>query len=191
MNKPLVRLLLSPADLLLSYQPTYALSWHGHALAQRFKRGFRALQMSLGPVSSLSGISIQDEGQRFAVLASPVVKTALVVHHLSWKYHHKQDTYNKKSSCGDGGCIPQPGYIRSWLKMALSQCPCEMMQAKSATVGPEFLEPCYQVRAVNMHHRSAWHFSFIRDVDLFASIQKPEQQHSCSALPYQLPAALL
>lgn len=92
MNKPFVRLLLlSPPDLLLSYQPMQVLSWSGHALAQRFKQNcFRTSQMSVvSPVSPLPGISIQDEGKKFADLASPVIKIAFAVHHLSWKYHHK------------------------------------------------------------------------------------------------------
>lgn len=97
MSKPLVRLLLSPPDLLLSYRPTQVLSWSDQALAQRLKeKCFRASKMSLiSPVSPPSGISIQDEGKKVADLASPVIKIAFAVHALSWKYHHKQDTYHK------------------------------------------------------------------------------------------------
>lgn len=97
MSKPLVRLLLSPPDLLLSYRPTQVLSWSDKALAQRLKeKCFRASKMSLvSPVSPPPGISIQDEGKKAADLASPVIKIAFAVHALSWKYHHKQDTYHK------------------------------------------------------------------------------------------------
>lgn len=92
MDEPFVRLLLlSPPDLLLRYQPTQVLSWPGHALAQRFKQKcFRASQMSVvSPVSPLPEISVQDEGKKFADLASPVIKIAFAVHDISWKYHHK------------------------------------------------------------------------------------------------------
>lgn len=37
-----------------------------------------------------------------------------------------------KLPCRSDGCIPQPGYIRNWLKMSVFQC--EMIQARSVTV---------------------------------------------------------
>lgn len=215
MSKTLVKLSLSPPDLLLSYQLAMALAGLVMSLLRDLNRIILDIHKHLLLVMCPCFQEFQSKMKAKhlqKLQANLVIKIAFAVHNFVWKYHCEQGMYCKIAVQTDMVAVffsldrIEIGQKCAFLSVHVTWCRPDLSQridffehyiaglwstkeAPNFWRDPRWLALFLHLLACQncyMHQGTTWHFSFITNFALFASHWKPERQHSWCTWPYQL-----